>query len=65
MGLDVFATEPSVDPRLVRLPNATLLPHVGTLAQDCMLEMEVRALLNIKDYLEEGKGRDIVPELVE
>lgn len=63
VGLDVFATEPSVDPRLIALPNAALLPHVGTLAQDCMLEMEVRALINIQDYLEKGVGRDIVPEL--
>lgn len=59
----MFATEPSVDPRLIDLPNATLLPHVGTLAKDCMLEMEVRALVNIQDYLEKGVGRDIVPEL--
>jgi glyoxylate reductase len=65
VGLDVFATEPSVDPRLISLPNATLLPHVGTLAQDCMLEMEVRALTNIQDYLEKGVGRDIVPELID
>lgn len=63
MGLDVFATEPKVDPRFIDLPNATLLPHVGTLARDCMLEMEVRALINIKDYLEKGVGRDLVPEL--
>jgi lactate dehydrogenase-like 2-hydroxyacid dehydrogenase len=29
-GLDVFANEPNVPEALLRLPNATLLPHVGS-----------------------------------
>lgn len=29
-GLDVFATEPEVDPRLKVLPNVVLTPHIGS-----------------------------------
>jgi lactate dehydrogenase-like 2-hydroxyacid dehydrogenase len=41
-GLDVFATEPALDPRLLELPGTVLLPHigsasVGTRRRMCML----------------------------
>lgn len=63
VGLDVFPNEPSVNPRLLDFPNATLLPHMGTETRDSQKKMEVRALANIRDFLAKGKGVDIVPEL--
>ncbi|KAI9441654.1 hypothetical protein H4582DRAFT_1934035 [Lactarius indigo] len=63
VGLDVFPNEPSVNPRLLDFPNATLLPHMGTETRDSQKKMEVRALTNIRDFLVKGKGVDIVPEL--
>jgi glyoxylate reductase len=29
-GLDVFEGEPTVNPRLLRAPRTTLLPHIGS-----------------------------------
>lgn len=29
-GLDVYPDEPNVNPELLKLPNVTLLPHMGT-----------------------------------
>ncbi|THH04427.1 hypothetical protein EW146_g10181, partial [Bondarzewia mesenterica] len=65
IGLDVYPDEPAVNPRLLEFSNATLLPHMGTETQDSQRKMEIRALMNIKDYLSKGKGIDVVPELKE
>ena len=29
-GLDVFPDEPNINPKLLELPNVTVLPHMGT-----------------------------------
>jgi len=63
VGLDVYPNEPEVNPRFLDFPNATLLPHMGTVTRDTERKMEVRTLTNIRDYLVKGKGIDIVPEL--
>ncbi|KAF5320991.1 hypothetical protein D9619_001957 [Psilocybe cf. subviscida] len=61
-GLDVFPNEPEVNPRLLDFPQVTLLPHMGTENQDTQRQMEVRALQNLKDFLETGMGKDLVVE---
>ncbi|THH20207.1 hypothetical protein EUX98_g8624 [Antrodiella citrinella] len=63
IGLDVYPDEPEVNPKLLDFPNATLLPHMGTETCDSQKKMEVRALSNLKDYLQKGSGNDVVPEL--
>ncbi|KAI0343739.1 hypothetical protein BDW22DRAFT_1356285 [Trametopsis cervina] len=62
VGLDVYPDEPSVNPRLLDFPNATLLPHMGTETCDSQKKMEIRALSNLLDFFKKGKGTDIVPE---
>jgi lactate dehydrogenase-like 2-hydroxyacid dehydrogenase len=62
VGLDVFPSEPQVNPRLLEFPNVTLLPHVGTETQDTQRAMEVRALTNLRDFLLTGMGKDLVLE---
>ena len=32
-GLDVFEREPEVEERLLKLPNAVLLPHIGSASE--------------------------------
>ena len=44
-------------------PQNALLPHMGTENQDSQCRMEVRALTNLRDFLLEGKGKDMVPEI--
>ncbi|KAG5342596.1 hypothetical protein C0989_012101 [Termitomyces sp. Mn162] len=62
VGLDVFPNEPEVNPQLLKFPNITMLPHMGTETQDSQRKMEVRALQNLRDYLITGMGKDLVPE---
>ncbi|KAI6111980.1 D-isomer specific 2-hydroxyacid dehydrogenase [Pisolithus croceorrhizus] len=63
VGLDVYPDEPNVNPRLLAFPQNALLPHMGTETQDSQREMEVRALTNLRDFLLEGRGKDLVPEM--
>ncbi|KAH0829186.1 D-isomer specific 2-hydroxyacid dehydrogenase [Lanmaoa asiatica] len=63
VGLDVYPNEPSVNPRLLGFQQNALLPHMGTENQDSQRHMEVRALTNLRDFLRDGKGKDVVPEL--
>ncbi|KIJ51306.1 hypothetical protein M422DRAFT_223817 [Sphaerobolus stellatus SS14] len=61
-GLDVYPNEPHINPRLLEFPQVTLLPHMGTETEESQRSMEVRALTNLKDFLEKGAGNDIVAE---
>lgn len=46
-GLDVYEREPEVPARLRGLWNCTLLPHLGTAAEEVRTDMALRALANI------------------
>lgn len=62
VGLDVFAQEPLVNPRLLQHPNATLLPHLGSISSDAQRLMEVRGLANLRDLVLGLHVADVVPE---
>ena len=63
VGLDVYPNEPEVNPRLLEFDNVTLLPHMGTETKDSQKKMELRALGNLKDFLVQGSGKDLVIEM--
>ena len=46
-GLDVYAGEPNVDPRYVELPNAFLMPHLGSATVETRTAMGMRCLDNL------------------
>jgi lactate dehydrogenase-like 2-hydroxyacid dehydrogenase len=46
-GLDVFNSEPDIDPRYKELENAFLLPHVGSATRETRDAMGFRALDNL------------------
>ena len=50
-GLDVFRNEPKFDQRFKDLPNAFLLPHIGTATVETRVAMAMRALDNIAAVL--------------
>ncbi|KAB5593811.1 Polyubiquitin-C [Ceratobasidium theobromae] len=57
-GLDVYPNEPEVNPKLFTFRNVTLLPHMGTETQESQHSMEVRALGNLRDFLEGKPVKD-------
>lgn len=53
-GLDVFNNEPNLDPRYLDLPNAFLLPHIGSLTYEARLGM-ARMLVEGMEALARGE----------
>jgi lactate dehydrogenase-like 2-hydroxyacid dehydrogenase len=51
-GLDVFEQEPVIHPGLLRLPNVTLAPHIGSASRDTRIAMALLAVRNCLAVLE-------------
>ena len=49
-GLDVYEFEPKVPEALIALENVTLLPHLGTSAQEVRVQMGMMAVANLKSF---------------
>ena len=47
-GLDVYEFEPRIEPKLLRLPNCTLLPHLGSGTVETRSRMALLAAENIE-----------------
>ncbi len=61
-GLDVFAEEPKVPQALLDLPNATLLPHVGSASIHTRNGMADLVVDNLVSWFSERKPITAVPE---
>ena len=53
-GLDVYATEPRIEPRLLAAPRTVLLPHLGSATRDTRAAMAALALANLRAVLAGG-----------
>ena len=61
-GLDVFANEPHVPADLIALPNAVLLPHVGSASVHTRNSMGELVVDNLKSWFHDGRPLTPVPE---
>jgi glyoxylate reductase len=59
-GLDVYPSEPEVNPRLVALPNVMLLPHLGSATLETRTAMGEKVIDNVLAW---AAGREL-PDLV-
>ena len=57
-GLDVYEREPEVAPGLVQLPNAVLLPHLGSATEETRVAMGMRVLSNLDAFFGGGEPPD-------
>lgn len=60
-GLDVFAEEPKVPPALLRAPNVTLLPHIGSATLETRTAMGMLAVDNLEAHF---SGRPLPARVV-
>jgi len=65
-GLDVFAHEPAVNPKLLSLPNVVLLPHMGSATIEGRIAMGEKVIINIRAFADGHALPDrVVPALGE
>ena len=61
-GLDVYEHEPAVNPRLMKLDNVVLLPHMGSATIEGRRDMGEKVIINIKAFVDGHKPPDRVLE---
>ena len=61
-GLDVFADEPNVPQALLDVPNASLLPHVGSASVHTRNAMADLVVDNLESWFSKGEPVSAVPE---
>lgn len=61
-GLDVYAGEPAIDPRLVALDNVILLPHLGSATFEGREAMGAKVIVNIGVWARGDRPPDQVLE---
>ncbi|MGE5927181.1 MAG: 2-hydroxyacid dehydrogenase [Gemmatimonadota bacterium] len=59
-GLDVYAHEPAVHPRLLRAGNVVLLPHLGSATEEARIGMGRRAMANLRAFFDGAAPPDLV-----
>ena len=64
-GLDVFEFEPTINPDLLGLPNAVLLPHLGSATIEGRIDMGEKVIINIKTWMDGHKPPDrVIPAMM-
>jgi glyoxylate reductase len=64
-GLDVFEHEPSVNPKLLKLPNVVLLPHMSSATIEGRLDMGDKVIINIRTWMDGHKPPDrVIPSML-
>jgi glyoxylate reductase len=64
-GLDVFEHEPAVNPKLLKLKNVLLLPHMGSATVEGRIDMGEKVIINIKTFADGHKPPDrVIPAML-
>ncbi|MBI1197303.1 MAG: D-glycerate dehydrogenase [Phenylobacterium sp.] len=64
-GLDVFEHEPRINPKLLKLPNAVLLPHMASATVEGRVEMGEKVIINIKTWMDGHRPPDrVLPQML-
>ncbi len=61
-GLDVFENEPAINPKLLKLDNVVLLPHMGSATIEGRIDMGEKVIINIKTFVDGHSPPDRVLE---
>lgn len=59
-GLDVYEHEPAISPKLRKLSNVVLLPHMGSSTIESRVAMGEKVIINIKTFVDGHKPPDWV-----
>ena len=59
-GLDVYEHEPAINPKLLKLPNVVLLPHMSSATIEGRIEMGEKVIINIRTWMDGHRPPDRV-----
>jgi glyoxylate reductase len=64
-GLDVFEHEPAINPKLKKLANVVLAPHMGSGTLEGRIDMGEKVIVNIKTFADGHKPPDrVIPSML-
>jgi glyoxylate reductase len=64
-GLDVYENEPAINPKLLKLPNVVLLPHMGSATVEARSDMGEKVIVNIKTFMDGHRPPDrVIPAML-
>ena len=64
-GLDVYEHEPAINPKLLKLANVVLLPHMGSATLEGRIEMVEKVLINIQAFTDGHRPPDrVIPAML-
>ena len=52
VGLDVYENETKINKKLLEIPNAVLLPHIGSATIEGRVDMGEKVIINIKTFID-------------
>ncbi|KAI6244234.1 Glyoxylate reductase [Aphelenchoides fujianensis] len=64
-GLDVYEHEPAINPKLLKLPNVVLLPHMGSATVEGRIDMGEKVIVNVKTFMDGHRPPDrVIPAML-
>ena len=64
-GLDVYEHEPIINPKLLALSNAVLLPHMGSATVEGRADMGDKVIVNIRTFMDGHRPPDrVIPAML-
>ena len=64
-GLDVYENEPAINPKLLKLPNVVLLPHMGSATVEGRIDMGEKVIVNIQTFMDGHRPPDrVIPAML-
>ena len=64
-GLDVYEHEPNINPKLLKLPNVVLLPHMSSATVEGRIDMGEKVMVNIRTFLDGHRPPDrVIPAML-
>jgi len=64
-GLDVYEHEPAINPKLLKLSNVVLLPHMSSATIEGRIDMGEKVIVNIRTWLDGHKPPDrVIPSML-
>ena len=65
VGLDVFELEPRINPKLLKMPNVVLLPHMASATIEARVDMGEKVIINIKTWMDGHRPPDrVLPQML-